>query len=452
MGTKLNPGRFDCYAAALPDEPMFVLNARDPDMPEVIRYWITLRQARIGRGEKPTEDLEVVQEAAQCATDAAAWREENKLVTIEIGPLRTCGDEMVEPFIGPRWHHETPPAQPEAARIAMLSGQVDRLEREVVELTRLNAEEQQARLDAESEARMARGDLDRYVRQQAARASGLHELLDRTAPGGDLEGGTVGAVKEWTGNLRDEEFIAILVGDARRLAEARLPRINVGPETMKRVFRPRGLTNLSDMQAMFDAVESALLDLNGPSLLRPRSPTFKVKGFALTKETLQRGADKLHELMHPLVGKGKKASFVDWPIILESVLDAIAGTNAVARAAEPDPDAWLDLPQIAPDDLLSVDLTDDTDENIEWPIIFTWLDKDTLLLDISKLITRHSDTARNKIKEALRCHPVANLAEMISRPDLWPAFYSDIRTIERWLTNESFEPRFDCADGRGLEP
>jgi hypothetical protein len=30
MGTKSNPGPFDCYAKAEPDEPMFVLLARDP--------------------------------------------------------------------------------------------------------------------------------------------------------------------------------------------------------------------------------------------------------------------------------------------------------------------------------------------------------------------------------------------------------------------------------------
>lgn len=30
MGTKSNPTQFDCYANALPDEPMFILLARDP--------------------------------------------------------------------------------------------------------------------------------------------------------------------------------------------------------------------------------------------------------------------------------------------------------------------------------------------------------------------------------------------------------------------------------------
>lgn len=39
MGTKNNPGKFDCYDAALPDEPMFVLLARDP----VVREWVRRR-------------------------------------------------------------------------------------------------------------------------------------------------------------------------------------------------------------------------------------------------------------------------------------------------------------------------------------------------------------------------------------------------------------------------
>ena len=39
MGTKVNPGRFDCYAKALPDEPMFTLLARDPNFYEFVKLW-----------------------------------------------------------------------------------------------------------------------------------------------------------------------------------------------------------------------------------------------------------------------------------------------------------------------------------------------------------------------------------------------------------------------------
>ena len=37
MGTKNNPGVFDCYANAEPDEPMFVLLGRDKDAATLVR-------------------------------------------------------------------------------------------------------------------------------------------------------------------------------------------------------------------------------------------------------------------------------------------------------------------------------------------------------------------------------------------------------------------------------
>ncbi len=43
MGTKNNPGLHDCYNKAEDDEPMFVLLARDPVAPMVIKLWADLR-------------------------------------------------------------------------------------------------------------------------------------------------------------------------------------------------------------------------------------------------------------------------------------------------------------------------------------------------------------------------------------------------------------------------
>jgi hypothetical protein len=77
MGTKLNPGNFDCYENALPDEPMFVLLARDPDMPELVREWAHRRQIAINNGERPHSDQPMVHEAWDCASDARAWRKAN---------------------------------------------------------------------------------------------------------------------------------------------------------------------------------------------------------------------------------------------------------------------------------------------------------------------------------------------------------------------------------------
>ena len=77
MGTKANPGDFDCYANAMPDEPMFVLLARDPDFCRLVREWARRRELDIDCGERPESDIVMVEEARQCATDGQKWRRRN---------------------------------------------------------------------------------------------------------------------------------------------------------------------------------------------------------------------------------------------------------------------------------------------------------------------------------------------------------------------------------------
>lgn len=60
MGTKDNPGAFDCYANAAPDEPMFVLLGRDRHAPRLVEWWANLRE---NEGEDPAK----VAEARDCA-------------------------------------------------------------------------------------------------------------------------------------------------------------------------------------------------------------------------------------------------------------------------------------------------------------------------------------------------------------------------------------------------
>lgn len=74
MGSKDNPGRFDCYANALPDEPMFILLARDPSAPRLIEIWAEEREVAIIRGERPQSDMPMVREAYDCAAVMRAWR------------------------------------------------------------------------------------------------------------------------------------------------------------------------------------------------------------------------------------------------------------------------------------------------------------------------------------------------------------------------------------------
>lgn len=66
MGTKNNPGKFDCYANAHPDEPMFVLLGRDPTGGALVRLWAEARETL-----KPGDPK--VLEAVQCATAMDAW-------------------------------------------------------------------------------------------------------------------------------------------------------------------------------------------------------------------------------------------------------------------------------------------------------------------------------------------------------------------------------------------
>jgi hypothetical protein len=65
VSTKNNPGKYDCYAKAAPDEPMFVLLARDPLAPTLVRLWA--EQQSNGKIEKVRESLD-------CARAMDVWR------------------------------------------------------------------------------------------------------------------------------------------------------------------------------------------------------------------------------------------------------------------------------------------------------------------------------------------------------------------------------------------
>ena len=69
MGTKIKPGKFDCYEKAEPDEPMFVLLARDKTAALVVELWM-LQQTEI--------DDEKLQEAKECAAAMRKWHKENR--------------------------------------------------------------------------------------------------------------------------------------------------------------------------------------------------------------------------------------------------------------------------------------------------------------------------------------------------------------------------------------
>ena len=70
MGTKNNPGQFDCYANAGDDEPMFVLLARDLSAPETVRSWA---RRRVIDGLNAKTDDQIL-EAFECADAMERWR------------------------------------------------------------------------------------------------------------------------------------------------------------------------------------------------------------------------------------------------------------------------------------------------------------------------------------------------------------------------------------------
>lgn len=70
VSTKNNPGERDCYAKAAPDEPMFILLARDQTAPELVRQWAAIRC-------KINGDLENVTSAYECADAMERWRRDN---------------------------------------------------------------------------------------------------------------------------------------------------------------------------------------------------------------------------------------------------------------------------------------------------------------------------------------------------------------------------------------
>lgn len=87
MGSKNNPGVFDCYANAEPDEPMFVLLGRDKHAPLLVNLWAYMRNAD---GEAPAK----VGEACLCADSMVMYRAHRKPQETPAG-IRTALEALV---------------------------------------------------------------------------------------------------------------------------------------------------------------------------------------------------------------------------------------------------------------------------------------------------------------------------------------------------------------------
>jgi hypothetical protein len=72
VGTKLNPGAFDCYANAAPDEPMFVLLGRDKNAAALVMLWAAMRRLDLDDADFPK-----IEEAERCAEAMMAFCKKN---------------------------------------------------------------------------------------------------------------------------------------------------------------------------------------------------------------------------------------------------------------------------------------------------------------------------------------------------------------------------------------
>ena len=85
METKANPNPDGCLAKALPDEPFFVLLARDLTAPGTIRFWADQR-AQASVDDEHYQDAGQLTEAFETADAMEAWREANDGLWRAISP------------------------------------------------------------------------------------------------------------------------------------------------------------------------------------------------------------------------------------------------------------------------------------------------------------------------------------------------------------------------------
>ncbi|EOX0566195.1 DUF551 domain-containing protein [Klebsiella pneumoniae] len=112
-------------------------------------------------------------------------------------------------------------------------------------------------------------------------ADGLRELQERRKAAVDSE------PVAWTWHYREQwhvtndkcraEFVAkdgdVAVLPLYRHAQPAPEKYNIGDATMRHIFTPTGMTNVSDMQAVFDRVEAVLVGMEQPVPVVPDAAT-----------------------------------------------------------------------------------------------------------------------------------------------------------------------------------
>lgn len=115
MGTKNNPGTYDCYANAEPDEPLFILRGSDKTAALVVTFWRALKLTMREQGTSQISDEKLL-EATECSLAMEKWaRDQGKdpkeaLVAMEkliqrmkgeVPPLRLDNGDVAVPVVWP---------------------------------------------------------------------------------------------------------------------------------------------------------------------------------------------------------------------------------------------------------------------------------------------------------------------------------------------------------------
>lgn len=99
MATKANPGKFDCYAKADPDEPLFTLRGKDPVAEYFVAAWVAIRAGDLPSAQRMMDHaLEALKksgrpllpyqseksaEAQVCASEMRSWQKNLQMDAIE---------------------------------------------------------------------------------------------------------------------------------------------------------------------------------------------------------------------------------------------------------------------------------------------------------------------------------------------------------------------------------
>lgn len=143
-----------------------------------------------------------------------------------------------------------------------------------------------------------------------AAADGLRELQERRKAAMDSEpvAWTWHYREQWhvTNDERRAEFVAtdgdVAVLPLYRHAQPAPEKYNIGDATMRHIFTPTGMTNVSDMQAVFDRVEAVLVGMDQPAPVVPDG--YVMVPMRLTAENGAKGA---------LSGEFSETKFVNCP-------------------------------------------------------------------------------------------------------------------------------------------